>query len=212
MISVSRPSLMPISTGCDRNSWAPSKKGTGFVQPDGPHRHWHVDICYRNLAGTFFFTITVLDGYSRFIVHAEIRESAKEDDVEAVVQRALEKFPGVKPRITDRSELYSTCPYRSESVRRKLPTRDALHRDLGRHDGNDSTISWPRHPESKTPFRTDGIAGIRHCLRSTRRIAYGASRRVPKRFDRSSVAFDGHTRFRHVGFPTRAVVGSHHRE
>lgn len=25
----------------DRNRWAPSKKGTGFVQPDGPHKHWH---------------------------------------------------------------------------------------------------------------------------------------------------------------------------
>jgi putative transposase len=83
----------------DRNSWAPSKKGTGFVQPDGPHRHWHVDISYLNLAGTFHFLITVLDGYSRYIVHSEVREGAKEADVETVVQRALEKFPGVKPRI-----------------------------------------------------------------------------------------------------------------
>ena len=23
-----------------------SKKGTGFQQPDRPHEHWHVDVCY----------------------------------------------------------------------------------------------------------------------------------------------------------------------
>jgi transposase InsO family protein len=69
------------------------------VQPDGPHRHWHTDISYLNLAGTFYFLISVLDGYSRYIVHGEIRESMKEFDTEIVVQRALEKYPGERPRI-----------------------------------------------------------------------------------------------------------------
>lgn len=91
--------VLKAANRLDRNSWAPSKKGTGFVQPDGPHRHWHVDISHVNLGGTFFFMISVLDGYSRYIVHSEIRESSKETDVETVVQRALEKFPGVKPRL-----------------------------------------------------------------------------------------------------------------
>lgn len=83
----------------DRHSWAPSKKGKGFAQPSGPHRHWHTDISHLNLGGTFYFLITVLDGYSRYIVHWEIRESAKEIDVETVLQRALEKFPEAAPRI-----------------------------------------------------------------------------------------------------------------
>jgi putative transposase len=83
----------------DRRHWAPSKKGTGFVQPEGPHRHWHTDISYLNLAGTFYFLITVLDGYSRYIVHWEIRETMKELDTEIVVQRAVEKYPGETPRI-----------------------------------------------------------------------------------------------------------------
>jgi putative transposase len=83
----------------DRHRWAPSKKGTGFVQPDGPHKHWHLDISYLNLAGTFYFLITLLDGYSRYIVHWEIRETMKEFDMEVVLQRALEKYPGEHPRI-----------------------------------------------------------------------------------------------------------------
>jgi len=83
----------------DRRKWAPSKKGTGFVQPARPHEHWHVDISYLNLGGTFYYLCSVLDGYSRFIVHFEIREAMKEKDTETIVQRALEKFPGEKPRI-----------------------------------------------------------------------------------------------------------------
>jgi transposase InsO family protein len=83
----------------DRHRWAPSKKGSGFVQPDGPHKHWHLDISYLNLAGTFYFLTTLLDGYSRYIVHWEIRETMKEFDTEVVVQRALERYPGEHPRI-----------------------------------------------------------------------------------------------------------------
>lgn len=83
----------------DRKTATPSKKGTGFVQPEKPHKHWHIDISYLNLGGTFYFLISVLDGYSRFIVHWEIREKMEEQDVEVVTARALEKYPGVKPRI-----------------------------------------------------------------------------------------------------------------
>ena len=77
----------------------PSKKGQGFHQPTGPHRHWHIDISHVNIAGTFYFLCSILDGYSRFIVHWEIRPKMEEIDVEAILQRAREKFPGETPRI-----------------------------------------------------------------------------------------------------------------
>jgi transposase InsO family protein len=83
----------------DHRRFAPSKKGTGFVQPLVAHQHWHVDISYLNVAGTFYFLISVLDGFSRYVVHWEIREKMEETDVETVVQRALEKNPGAQPRI-----------------------------------------------------------------------------------------------------------------
>ena len=83
----------------DRHRFAPSKKGTGFVQPLRPHQHWHIDISHINVAGTFYFLCSLLDGYSRYIVHWELRETMKEHEVETVVQRALEKFPGETPRI-----------------------------------------------------------------------------------------------------------------
>jgi transposase InsO family protein len=77
----------------------PSKKGAGFVQPLAPHQHWHVDVSHINVAGTFYYLCSLLDGCSRAIVHHELRQSMTEADVEIVLQRALEKHPGAKPRI-----------------------------------------------------------------------------------------------------------------
>jgi putative transposase len=76
-----------------------TKKGTGFVQPLKTHQEWHVDVSYLNIAGTFYFLCGILDGYSRFVVHWEIREKMEEIDVETIVQRAREKFPGERPKI-----------------------------------------------------------------------------------------------------------------
>jgi transposase InsO family protein len=77
----------------------PTKKGTGFVQPVQPHEHWHVDVSHLNIAGTFYFLCSILDGCSRYLVHFEIRDKMEEIDVETIVQRAREKFPGEHPRI-----------------------------------------------------------------------------------------------------------------
>ena len=71
----------------------------GLVQPLAPHEHWHVDVSYINVAGTFYYLCSLLDGCSRFIVHQELCESMTEADVEIIIQRALEKHPKAKPRI-----------------------------------------------------------------------------------------------------------------
>jgi transposase InsO family protein len=77
----------------------PSKKGLGFVPPLGPQEHWHVDVSYLNLCGTFYYLCSVLDGYSRYVVHWDIQEAMTEAEVELILERAKEKFPGAKPRI-----------------------------------------------------------------------------------------------------------------
>lgn len=82
-----------------RSTNKPSKKGTGFQQPQKPHEHWHIDISYINIHGTFYYLTTILDGYSRYIVHWEIRRSMTEQDELTILQRAREKFPNETPRI-----------------------------------------------------------------------------------------------------------------
>jgi transposase InsO family protein len=84
------------------NGWnrkGKSPKGSGFQQPTRVHEHWHTDIKYVNFRGTFLFLISVIDGYSRYIVHHELRVSMEEYDIQLVLERALEKFPGARPRV-----------------------------------------------------------------------------------------------------------------
>lgn len=83
----------------DRWNRTASKKGSGFVQPSAPHAHWHMDICYLNIAATFYYLCAILDGYSRAIVHWEIRERMTEADVETILQRAREKYPEACARL-----------------------------------------------------------------------------------------------------------------
>lgn len=77
----------------------PTRKGRGFEQPLQPHEHWHIDVSHLNVCGTFYYLCSVIDGASRYIVHWKIREAMKESDVELILQKALEQFPGARPRI-----------------------------------------------------------------------------------------------------------------
>ncbi len=83
----------------DRHSQGTSKKGSGFVQPTAIHQHWHTDVTYINIAGTFYYLCAVLDGYSRVIIHWEIRERMQTKDIETIIQRAKELSPDAHPRI-----------------------------------------------------------------------------------------------------------------
>lgn len=96
------------------NKCKPTSKGSGFVQPEMPHQHWHTDIKYVNYKGSFLFFISVIDGYSRYIVHHELRTSMTEFDVELTLQRALEKYPGSKPRlISDNGSQYISNDFKA---------------------------------------------------------------------------------------------------
>ncbi|MGH7663739.1 MAG: IS3 family transposase [Gemmatimonadaceae bacterium] len=83
----------------ERWNHRPSRKGTGFVQPLRPHEHWHIDITYINIVGTFYYLCAILDGASRFLVHWELRASMTSMDVEIVLERAREQYPSARPRI-----------------------------------------------------------------------------------------------------------------
>lgn len=82
---------------------------TGFDQPAVPHEQWHTDIAYLNIIGSQYFLISVLDGFSRAIIHHEIRLKMETDDVELVIQRALDTLSRDTPRpriISDNGSQY----------------------------------------------------------------------------------------------------------
>jgi|GEM_PF-2383814 len=101
-VAVSPTSVYRVlkAAGClDRWTRTPSKKGTGFDQPTQAHAHWHIDFTYINIAGAFYYLSAILDGWSRFLVHWELRESMTTHDVTTILQRAREQFPDARPRM-----------------------------------------------------------------------------------------------------------------
>ena len=87
----------------------------GFDQPDAPHEQWHTDIAYLNILGTQYFLISVLDGFSRAIIHHEIRTRMETNDVEIVIQRALDTLPRGTPRpriISDNGSQYVSAQFK----------------------------------------------------------------------------------------------------
>jgi len=69
-----------------------SKKGSGYDQPQEPHEHWHIDISYIKVSKNNYFLISVLDGYSRYILSHDLRVSMETRDVELVIQEAIDKY------------------------------------------------------------------------------------------------------------------------
>jgi putative transposase len=79
--------------------WKRSRRsGEAPPRPTRPNERWHVDIMYLRLANTWYFLVSVIDGYSRYVVHWELLSSMKAADVRLVVQQALDKS-GASPQI-----------------------------------------------------------------------------------------------------------------
>ena len=70
-----------------------------WKSPLRPHDHWHVDVSYLNISGTFYYMCFVLDGFSRSIVHWDVRESMKESDIQCILEAGTERYPKATPRI-----------------------------------------------------------------------------------------------------------------
>jgi transposase InsO family protein len=94
----------------------------GFLQPSAPHDHWHIDFSYINIAATFYYLCSVLDGCSRFSVAWDIRLSMQEADAKSsfnVLERSFRKpshaLSAIRvhslSRVTSRSSSVSGKPH-----------------------------------------------------------------------------------------------------
>ena len=64
-----------------------------------PNEVWHVDLMYLWVRGRWYFLVSVLDSYSRFIVHWELALSMRAQEIAEIMATALERVLGKKPRI-----------------------------------------------------------------------------------------------------------------
>jgi len=81
--------------------WKRPEPGQGKRVPEAtyPNEVWHIDLMYLWVKGRWYFLVTLLDSYSRYIVHWELALSMRADEVAEITARALERVHGKKPRI-----------------------------------------------------------------------------------------------------------------
>jgi putative transposase len=151
----------------EARSVGPSKKGTGFEQPLKPHEHWHSDVSYLNIAGTFYYFFGLIDGASRFIVHWEIRESMREADLEIVLERAKERYPDARPRIiSDNGPQYVSREFR----------------EFIRLSGMTHVRTSPYYPQSNGKIERFHGSLKRECIRPRTPVSLQDARRLVGRF------------------------------
>jgi transposase InsO family protein len=69
-------------------------------KPVRPNERWHTDIMYLRVEDSWFFLVTVIDAYSRYVVHWDLLSSMTAADVRLVIQEALERSGMATPSAT----------------------------------------------------------------------------------------------------------------
>lgn len=93
------------------------RSGTAPAKPTAPHQRWHTDLMYLRIADSWYFLVTVLDAYSRYVVHWELLTTMAATDVRLVVQQAIERT-GARPQlVTDNGSQFTAAEFK-DLVRR----------------------------------------------------------------------------------------------
>jgi hypothetical protein len=82
----------------------PSRKRTDFEQLLRPHQHWHIDVSYITLCGTFYYLCSILDGFIRFLVQSNGKlerrhKSLKSECIRPGTPLSLEGCPSVRQSV-----------------------------------------------------------------------------------------------------------------
>jgi putative transposase len=76
-----------------------ASNGEYHFRPTGPNQQWHTDVMYVWVAARFYFLVSFVDAYSRYVVHHKLLISLDGQSVAIELQAALESVEGAKPRI-----------------------------------------------------------------------------------------------------------------
>lgn len=76
----------------------PQSSGAAPPEPTGPNQRWHTDLMYLRVEDNWYFLVTVLDGYSRYVVHWDLLGTMTAAAVRVVIEDALRRT-GARPQI-----------------------------------------------------------------------------------------------------------------
>ena len=107
--------------------------GEYHFRPNAPNQQWHTDVMYVWVAARFYFLLSFIDAFSRYIVHHKLLISLDGKSVSTELQAALEKNPGAEPRCVH--------DHGGEFVNRDVAAVVKAHNLI-------EIKTRPRHPES----------------------------------------------------------------
>lgn len=64
-------------------------------KPTRPHERWHTDLMYLRIADHWYFLVTVIDAYSRYVVHWELLTTMTANDVQLRIRTYHPESNGV---------------------------------------------------------------------------------------------------------------------
>jgi putative transposase len=102
-------------------------------RPKAPNQQWHTDVMYVWVAARFYFLLSFVDAFSRYIVHHKLLISLDGKSVATELQAALETVEGAKPRVVH--------DHGGEFVNRDVSAVIKAHNLI-------DIKTKPRHPES----------------------------------------------------------------
>src|SRR5687768_16499635 len=81
--------------------WKRSAASSGEYnfRPTGSNQQWHTDVMYVWVVSRFYFLVSFVDAYSRYVVHHKLLINLDGQSVAIELQAALESVEGAKPRI-----------------------------------------------------------------------------------------------------------------
>jgi len=110
-----------------------ASSGEYNFRPSAPNQQWHTDVMYVWVAARFYFLVSFIDAFSRYIVHHKLLTSLDGKSVAIELQAALEAVGDAKPRVVH--------DHGSEFVNRDVAAVVKTHNLI-------DIKTKPRHPES----------------------------------------------------------------
>lgn len=89
------------------------KRGEPPPEPQAPNERWHTDIMYLRVEDTWYFLVTVLDAYSRYVVHWDLLVTMTAAEVRVVIQDALKKTGASPEIVTDNGSQFTAKDFKA---------------------------------------------------------------------------------------------------
>lgn len=102
IVAVSETAVYRVLNDADAlYRWKHSKPSDGEYRfkPSRPNEQWHTDVMYVWVAGCWYFLLSFVDAYSRYIVHHKLLLELTGKRVALELESALENANDAKPRI-----------------------------------------------------------------------------------------------------------------